>query len=213
VKLRRAALVRAVGGVARSPEALAEARPRVERVLRGDKNALEPNLLDVAVGMVARAGDRSLYEKLLEKMPGEPDPATQKRYLVALTSFEDPALAEASRKLLFSDKVKTQDVSTFVSGLMSNRTGRDAWWAELRTRWTDVMARTGGAPMLLRRVVESLGALRERKQLDEARALLSASPVDEAKQATDQTLEKLSQDVALRERAMPEVKAWLARQP
>ena len=213
VKLRRAALVRAVGGVARSPEALAEARPRVERVLKGEKNALEPNLLDVAVGMVARAGDRSLYETLLEKMPGEPDPATQRRYLVALTSFEDPALAEASQKLLFSDKVKTQDVSTFVSGLMSNRTGRDAWWAEMRTRWTDVVARTGGAPMLLRRVVESLGALRERKQLDEARALLSGSPVDEAKQATDQTLEKLSQDVALRERAMPEVKAWLARQP
>jgi puromycin-sensitive aminopeptidase len=76
-----------------------------------------------------------------------------------------------------------------------------------------VVARTGGAPMLLRRIVESLGALRDRKQLDQARALLAASPVDEAKQATEQTLEKLSQDVALRERAAPEVRAWLERQP
>ncbi|QRK10128.1 M1 family metallopeptidase [Archangium violaceum] len=213
VKLRRAALVRAVGGVARSPEALAEARPRVERMLNGDKTALEPNLLDVAVGMVARAGDRALYEKILEKMPGEPDPATQRRYLMALTAFEEPALAADAQKLFFTDKVKMQDVASFMMGLMGNRTGRDAWWAETQKRWEDVLGRTGRAPMLLRRVVESMGALRERKQLDEARKLLTTHPVEEAKQATEQTLEKLEQDVALRERALSEVSAWLERQP
>jgi len=213
VKLRRAALVRAVGGVARSAEALGEARPRVMRMLDGDKGVLEPNLLDVAVAMVARSGDRALYEKLLEKMPVEPDPATQRRYLMALTSFEEPALADAAQKLFFTDKVKMQDVASFVTGLMGNRTGRDAWWAEMQKRWQDVLGRTGRAPMLLRRVVESMGALRERKQLDEMRALLMATPVEEAKQASEQTLEKLSQDVALRERAMPEVSAWLKRQP
>ncbi|PTL83050.1 M1 family metallopeptidase [Vitiosangium sp. GDMCC 1.1324] len=213
VKLRRAALVRAVGGVARSPEALAEARPRVERMLSGDKTALEPNLLDAAVGMVARSGDRALYEKVLAKMPGEPDPATQRRYLMALTAFEDPALATEAQKLFFTDKVKMQDVASFITGLMSNRTGRDAWWADTQKRWKDVLARTGGAPMLLRRVVEAMGALRERKQLDEARKLLTAQPVEEAKQAMGQTLERLEQDVALRERAMPEVSTWLKRQP
>jgi puromycin-sensitive aminopeptidase len=213
VKLRRAALVRAVGGVARSPEALAEAKPRVARMLQGDKAALEPNLLDAAVGMVARAGDRTLFDTVLAKMPGEPDPATQRRYLMALAAFEDPTLAQESRKLLFTDKVKTQDVASFVMGLMGNRTGRDAWWAELQTRWQDVLGRTGRAPMLVRRVVESMGALRERKQLDEARKLLAGSPVEEAKQATEQTLERLEQDVALRERVMPEVSAWLKRQP
>ncbi len=56
VKLRRAALVRAVGGVARSAEALGEARPRVMRMLEGDKGALEPNLLDVAVELCFSVG-------------------------------------------------------------------------------------------------------------------------------------------------------------
>ncbi|WP_257450787.1 M1 family metallopeptidase [Archangium lipolyticum] len=213
VKLRRAALVRAVGGVARGQEALAEARPRVTRMLNGDKAALEPNLLDAAVGMVARAGDRPLYEKLLEKMLAEPDPATQRRYLLALTAFEDATLAGEAQKLFFTDKVKMQDVASFVTGLMGNRTGRDAWWAEMQKRWKDVLARTGGAPMLLRRVVESMGGLRERKQLEEARKLLTAHPVEEAKQAMGQTLERLDQDVALRERVMPEVSTWLKRQP
>jgi puromycin-sensitive aminopeptidase len=213
VKLRRAALVRAVGSVARSPQALAEARPRVARMLEGDTKALEPNLLDSAVGMVARSGDTALFEKILAKAPGEPDPATQRRYLIALTSFEDTVLVDRAQGLLFTDTVKTQDVTLYLSGLLGNRAGRERWWSEMQRRWKDVVARTGGAPMLLRRVVEALGQLRERRHLEEARKLLQSHPVEEAKQATEQTLERLAQDVALRERVMPEVSAWLKRQP
>jgi puromycin-sensitive aminopeptidase len=62
-------------------------------------------------------------------------------------------------------------------------------------------------------VVEVLGALRDRKQLEEAKALLQAHPVNEAQQAMAQTLERLSQDVSLRERAGPDVAAWIKRQP
>ncbi|WP_338863241.1 M1 family metallopeptidase [Myxococcus stipitatus] len=213
VKLRRAALVRAVGGLARSPDALAEVRPRVARMLKGERDALEPNLLDAAVAMVARAGDAALFDTFLQRMPGEPDPATQRRYLMALTAFEEPALAARAQDLLFSDTVKTQDVAGFVSGLLANRTGRDAWWARMRKQWKDVITRTGGAPMLLRRIVESLGMLRTREDLEAVKALLKEHPVSEAQQATAQTLERLAQDVELRERCGPEVSAWLKRQP
>jgi puromycin-sensitive aminopeptidase len=213
VKLRRAALVRAVGVLARSEQALAEVRPRVAKVLAGDKVALEPNLLDSAVHMVARAGDSALFDTLLEKMKADPDPATQRRYLSALAAFESQELAQRGQKLFFTDSVKMQDVTIYLGGLLGNRTGRDAWWALVQQQWKDVLGRTGGAPMLLRRVVEAMGSLRERKQLDEATALLQAHPVTEAQQAMAQTLEKLSQDVSLRERAGPEVAAWIKRQP
>ncbi|WP_224246648.1 M1 family metallopeptidase [Hyalangium gracile] len=213
VKLRRAALVRAVGVLARSGQALSEVRPRVTKVVAGDKAALEPNLLDSAVYMAARAGDSALFDTLLAKMKAEPDPATQRRYLSALASFEDPALAKRGQELFFTDAVKMQDVTIYLGSLLGNRTGRDAWWEVVQQRWKDVLARTGGAPMLLRRVVEALGALRDRKQYEEAKALLQAHPVTEAQQAMAQTLERLSQDVALRERAGPDVTAWLKRQP
>lgn len=213
VRLRRAALVRAVGGLARSPETLAEARPLVARMLQGDKNALDANLLDTAVGMVARAGDAALFDELLKRMPTEPDPATQRRYLMALTSFEDPKLTERAQALLFSETVKTQDVASFATGLLGNRTGRDAWWQKLQADWKELVARTGAAPMLLRRVVEGLGLLRTREQLEQVKALLQANPVPEAQQATAQTLERLTQDVVLRERVAPEVSAWLKRRP
>ncbi|SEL33065.1 puromycin-sensitive aminopeptidase [Stigmatella aurantiaca] len=213
IRLRRAALVRAVGVLARGQDALGEARARVTRSLGGDTRALEPNLLDSAVAMVARRGDAALFDTLLAKMKAEPDPATQRRYLSALTSFEDPALAKRGQELFFTDAVKMQDVTTYLSGLMVNRTGREAWWAEIQKRWKDVVARTGGAPMLLRRVVEALGTLRTRAQLEEVQALLQAHPVGEAQQAMKQTLERLSQDVALREREGPGVVEWLKHQP
>ncbi|NBD10091.1 MULTISPECIES: M1 family metallopeptidase [Corallococcus] len=213
VRLRRAALVRAVGGLARSPEVLAQARPLVARMLQGDKSALDANLLDTAVGMVARAGDAALFDDLSRRMPKEPDPATQRRYLMALTSFEDPKLTARAQALLFSETVKTQDVASFATGLLGNRAGRDAWWEQLQKRWQDLVTRTGAAPMLLRRVVEGLGLLRTREHLEQVKALLHANPIPEAQQATAQTLERLSQDVALRERVAPEVAAWLKRQP
>jgi puromycin-sensitive aminopeptidase len=208
-RLRRAALVRALGGVARQPPVLAEARARVLRMLAGDGAALEPNLLDPALGASARGGDAALFDALRERFPKEPDPATQRRYLMGLAAFEEPALAARAQGLLLDGTVPMQDSAGFVTGLLNNRTAREGFWETFQKRWPEVRARTGGAPMLLRRVVEAVGGLRERRHLEQAQAFFQANPVPEASQAVAQTLERLSQDVALRERAAPAVAAWL----
>jgi puromycin-sensitive aminopeptidase len=64
--------------------------------------------------------------------------------------------------------------------------------------------------MLLRRTVEALGALVSRSQLEEVEAFLAAHPIEEAKQAAAQTLERMRQDVALRERTQRTIGAWLS---
>lgn len=64
--------------------------------------------------------------------------------------------------------------------------------------------------MLVRRTVEGMGALVTRTQLEEVEAFLAANPMEEARQAVAQTIERLRQDVALRERALPAVARWLA---
>src|SRR5262245_30343191 len=47
-RLRRAALFRAVAGVARARSVLTEVGPRVDRILNGQRTALDPNLVDTA---------------------------------------------------------------------------------------------------------------------------------------------------------------------
>lgn len=209
VKLRRAALVRAVASVGRDPAAVAELRARVDRVLGGERGALDPNLLDVGVVVSARFGDAALFEKLLAAFQKETDPASKRRYLVSLAAFEHPELAKRAHALSFSDTVPMQDIASFVAGLFSNRVAREPYWKTIQARWQDLLTRTGGAPMLLRRVIEALGLLPERRHLEEIRAFLQQHGVESAKQATAQTLERLEQDVSLRERAAPGVSAWL----
>jgi puromycin-sensitive aminopeptidase len=208
-RLRRASLLRGVGAVARAAGVVAEASARVGRLVEKRAYVLDANLLDAAVGIAARAGDARLFDTLRAAFPGEPDPATKRRYLMALTAFEEPALAARARSLLLEGAVPMQDVAGYVHGLLGNRAAREEAWRLVRERWADVLARTGGAPMLVRRVVEALGNLHTRAHLDGVRDFLAAHPVPEAQQAVAQTLERLAQDVALRERLLPEVAAWL----
>src|SRR5207253_948682 len=65
------------------------------------------------------------------------------------------------------------------------------------------------SPMILRRLVEALGNLPERRHLEEVEKFLVAHELPPAKQAVAQTLERLRADVALRERLVPELAAFL----
>ncbi len=208
-RLRRAALVRALGLVAREPAAVQEAGARLERFLAGDRGALEANLHEAAVAMTARAGDAARFDRLRSAFHAEKDPAFQRRYLVALAHFERPELAARGRELALSDEVPLQDAASFLGALLGNRTAREPFWATLRERWSAVEARVGGAPMLLRRVVEAVGQLPERRHLEEATAFFGATPLPTARQAVAQTLERMRQEVALWERASSGMAAWL----
>jgi puromycin-sensitive aminopeptidase len=210
-RLRRAAAVRALGLVARDPAVVAEARARLDRWIAGDRAALEANLHDAAVSLVARAGDAKRFDELQALFRKETDPTFRRRWLLALASFEDHGLAARGIDLAFGDAVPLQDTSSFIATLLGNRTAREPFWARLRIEWDAVHARLRAAPMLLRRVVEAMGALVERRHLEEVEAFLAAHPLEEAKQAAAQTLERLRQDVALRERTQRAIGAWLGK--
>jgi puromycin-sensitive aminopeptidase len=209
-RLRRAAAVRALGLVARERGVVGEGRARLDRWIAGERAALEPNLHDTAVTLTAREGDPARFEAFRTLFRGEADPAFRRRWLLALASFEDPELATRGIDLAFGDEVPLQDTSSFVATLLGNRTAREPFWARLRADWDALHGRLRAAPMLLRRVVESMGALVERRHLDEVEAFLRAHPLEEARQATAQTVERMRQDVALRERTQAALGAWLA---
>jgi puromycin-sensitive aminopeptidase len=212
VRLRRAASVRALALVARDAATVGELVARLERWLSGDRAALEPNLHDAAVTAAARTGDAARFERFVALFQKETDPAFRRRYLLALAAFEDPALAERGLGHLYAEgAVPLQDTAFFVGGLLGNRVARDPAWARLRAAWDALYGRVQGAPMLTRRVVEAMGALTEQRHLEEARAFLAAHPLEEAQQAIAQTLERLAQEVALRERTQPAISRWLGQ--
>jgi puromycin-sensitive aminopeptidase len=208
-RLRRASLVRTLGLTARSQPVISEAVARLERYLAGQGNALEPNLYDAAVTMAARTGDSKRFDQFLERFRSETDPAFRRRFLFSLAAFEAAEPCLRAQELAFTDTIPLQEMSSFLGGLLGNPVARDPFWATLRARWDAVAGRLANAPMLLRRVVEAMGLLVERRQLEEVEAFLATHPMDAATQAIAQTLERLRLDVALRERSQEPISRWL----
>jgi hypothetical protein len=97
------------------------------------------------------------------------------------------------------------------AALLANRTARDDYWNLLRARWREVEERLGGAPMLLRRIVEAVGQLPERRHVLEAEAHFTQHELPQAKMAIAQTMERMRQDAALWEKAGPAISEWLER--
>jgi puromycin-sensitive aminopeptidase len=209
-RLRRAALARGVALVARSPEASEALIRRLDRFLAGERDALEPNLHDVAVAVAARDGAEARFEQFRKLAREEKEPALQKRYRMGVALFESPALARRAAEIPFGDEVPLQDLAIFAGALLGNRAASGPFWALLRERWASLQGKLADAPLMLRRVVEGIGALTTRQQLDDARAFFAAHDVPAARQGIAQTLERLGQDVALWERITPAVNAWLS---
>ena len=101
-----------------------------------------------------------------------------------------------------------QDFSSYVGVLLGNRATREAAFRLVRDRWTETRAKAD-SPMILRRLVEGLGALPERRHAEEVKAFLAAHPIEGARQAIAQTLERMQMDSDLRDRLLGPVGDWL----
>jgi puromycin-sensitive aminopeptidase len=163
------------------------------------------------VAAAAREADEKRFEELRERARTELDPAAKRRYLHALAMVEDPRLVERAVALALDPFVQMQDFASYLGTLLGNRAGREAAWRLVQTRWDEVRVKAD-SPMILRRLVEALGNLPERRHLEEVEKFLATHELPPAKQAVAQTLERLRADVALRERLLPEMAAFL-RQP
>jgi puromycin-sensitive aminopeptidase len=208
-KLRRAVAIRGMGVVGRSRAVGAQAVPYVRRIFEGEKQALDTNLHEAALKAAMRDADEDLLDRLLLAYKTETDPAYRRRYLHGVAAVETPSLLPRIQALFLDERLQTQDMNHYLSALMMNGAAAEGAWTLLKERWHEVLARLGNTPTILRQIAETLGSLRERRHLDELRDFFKAHPVPGAKQAMAQTLERLSQEVAHRERAMPEVTRWL----
>ena len=207
-RLLRAAALRALTLVARDPGSVHEAQERYRSHVGAHPRPLDPNLLDLVVAAAARTADRARFEELRKRAGEELDPAAKRRFLLALAMVEQPDLVSQSVELSLQDDVKMQDFPSYAGTLLGNRATREAAWQLVQGRWPEVKKKAD-SPMLLRRLVESLGALPERLHYEQIERFLAAHPIEGARQAIAQTLERLRMDVALRERLMSETGAWL----
>ena len=206
-RLRRAALLRLLGGIAEAPAVLAEARARLDAYLE-DRGTLDPNLADPVVGLAARVGDEALYDRYRTLVAEARTPQERRRFLLGLAAFRTPATIRRTLDSTLSPDIPTQDVAFLLMRLLGNPAGRAEAWKFLTRRWAALRRRI--PPLMVSRLVEALPSLREPRAASEVRAFFAAHPVPEAARTLKQSLEVFRLNAELRRRTAPELARWLA---
>lgn len=205
-RLRRAALLRIVAGVAEDGSVTADARSRVDAYL-ADRSAVEANLADSVVTLAARVGDAGLYDRYRRVIADARTPQERRRFLLSLAVFREPALVQRTLDLALTDEIPTQDVAFIIARLFSNPQGRAPSWKFLTKRWGVLKKRI--PPLMLSRLIEATPALRDPTYASAVRSFFTTHPVPEARRALKQAAEVFRLNTELRKRTAPAVARWL----
>ena len=174
IRQRRAALTRAVAVIGRDDNAARELRSRLDRVLAGQKDGAGSQPPRRGVPSPAHDAEMPRCSSASSRRSRKNGSCVQAPVPPGADPVRGSRAGEAGHGARFSPTVPLQDFASFVSGLLTNRTARDDFWNTFAKRWSEVEQKASGAPMIFRRVVESLGSLRERAQLDQVRKHLEA---------------------------------------
>jgi puromycin-sensitive aminopeptidase len=206
-RLRRVAVVQALGRMARLPAVVAEAERGLERYW-GDTNAIDPNLVNSFIAIAAQQGDQARFERYVARMEEDINPQDRQAHLMGLGTFEAPPLVQRALELSLTPAIRTQDVGLLLARLLGNRAGKFDAWAFVRAHWDGVEKRL--PPFPRRRLVSATSSLATAEARREVEEFFRTHPVEGAERTLQQTLEQLDLLVAFRARAAPRLQAWLA---
>jgi aminopeptidase N len=204
----RAVVVAALGSVARDADVAARARAAVDKALAGSAQ-IEPTLAGAAVRTAAMHGDAALFAALAAAADRAMDPDQHYRYLYALAEFRDPALIERGLRLALTPQLRTQDTALYLARFFANADARDRALAFVTEQWTALQPKLAifGSDTNL---VRAMGAFCDAGARARIASFFGEHKLPGAARTLEQTLERIDQCIAVREKQTPAVEAWLA---
>ena len=204
----RAVLIGALGAIGQDPDVIARSRAALDRALAGGA-PLDPTIAGAIVTAAVRGGDDTLFEALAAAADRAASPEEQYRYLYALGGFHDPALIDRGLQRALAPQLRSQDTAIYLARFLTNPAARPRAWAFVKQHWAALEPKvtiSGGDANLVR----SLGSFCEAPAREDVAAFFAAHPLAGAARTLTQTIEQISNCVALREKQRPAVATWLA---
>jgi len=157
----------------------------------------EPNLAAAAIRVVAAAGDAEIHSEIVNLYREAQTPQLEVRYLMALLEVEGTQLFEETLDL-FSNEVRTQNAPYLLGAAMSHRSHGALAWELVRDQWEELNAKF--PQNSIPRMVGGIRSLSTPELASEIHDFFQKHPIPQGQLTLDQHLEKLSVNVALRER-------------
>ena len=176
--------------------------------LGDDPAAVDPDLADAVVRVVAADADEETWAQLRERAAAARTPQERLRHQGALADTTDTDLVLRFCSLVLTDEVRTQDGLFLLRRALANRAAQPLVWAFVVDHWADITSRfpSQSVPRLL----EGIRTIGDRALAEQVVAFLDDHPVPQGAQVLRQHVERMWVSVALAERIPAELAAALA---
>jgi puromycin-sensitive aminopeptidase len=202
----RSSVLRTLGTIGADPATRAEAQRRFGAT---DGAGLHPDTESAILDIVASTGGEAEYDTFLSRYRSPATPQEENRYLYALASFTDPALASRTFELALTE-VRSQNAPFVLQSLVANRISGPAAWLRVTEEWDTLVAKFPSN--ILPRMLDGVRGLCGSKELaDQVTEFVVAHPLPAGGKTVEQILERLAVNVAFGERERDGLAATLTQ--
>ena len=205
----RKAVIGALGGTAEDPEVIDKSTRAVREALGVGGAPLDPILAGTLINIAATHGDAALFDLLTQAAARATSPDEHYRYLFALSSFENPSLLGRALEHARSADLKSQDTTLYLGAFLGNDAARDHAWTFVKAHWDELLPKINVAGSDVGLVL-SLASFCSTDARDDIRAFFAAHPLPTASRALQQTLERIDNCVATKQKQQAALDRWVS---
>jgi cytosol alanyl aminopeptidase len=206
-KLLRSSLLSLVGGEGNDPELVAGAT-KLARAWFEDRKAIDPETVDDVLSIAAQHGNRELFERGLAELGKPKDREDLKRILSFLGNFRNPDIEVKALDLVLSDAIEPMESIRILGFAASHRETRPTAYAFVKAHY-DALSKRLSQEMMARLPLYFSSFCDESVKADVARFFgESSQAILGARRLLDQSLERISINVAFRVAVQPQLAAF-----
>jgi puromycin-sensitive aminopeptidase len=202
----RATLFSLLGTVGADTKVQERARALHARALE-QPDAVDPSLVAVTLGIVARGGGEVDWQLFLDRSEHAPTPQEQRRYLYALADFTEPTLLDRTLELCRGGQFRSQDAPFVVARGLANRTNSVPTWRFVAQHWEELNRLFPSNTIV--RMLGGLALFTDSGLAREVDGFFAEHPLPQSEKTLAQLLEKMAVNVTLAERQAEPLAALL----
>ncbi|HEU5232081.1 MAG TPA: M1 family metallopeptidase [Terriglobales bacterium] len=206
-KALHADLFETLGLIGRDPDVIAEARQITDKALQNPDN-VDSLMASPAMEIAATQGDQALFERFVKALNGTSDQVLRRRYMSALSHFENPEILPKAVQLGTSSAIRNQDAAYYLSDFLRHPETRQLAWKYIETHWSDVEKQltTSSAS----RIVTAAGQFCNEDAASNVSAFFKVHPLPASERALRQAVERINSCTDLKKLQGSNLQSWLA---
>ncbi len=192
-------------------ETLKEAEKRFGGYVK-NPSSLHPDIRNVVLNLAARQGGKKTYDRLWDIENKVTLHEEKLRLLIALCHFEkQDLLKETLKRLLDTNRVRSQDTISLMSQIAATKQGRDLAWDFMKANWKELDRRYGDGGFAITRLVELTGLFTTREKYAEVEKFFETHSTPSAERTVRQSLERIRLNAIWLEKNSKDISALLKK--